>query len=123
MTKCKLEDEVIIEHKIQRYVQVSCDKEREQMTHLAMTIDEKEKFDDEMSEVSSISSSESHHDDEQEQHSQCNSRVSRNQLLTYSQRVTSSLATSSLTSKLSSRSSSSLSATLSLCEKIFTDSS
>jgi len=34
------------------------------MTHLAMIIDEKKKFDDEMSEVSSISSSESHNDDE-----------------------------------------------------------
>jgi hypothetical protein len=92
------------------------------MTHLAVTIDEKEKFDDEMSEVSSISLSESHRDDERERYSQRDSRASCNRLLTHSQRVTNSLATSSLTSRSSSRSSSSLSATLSLCKKIFTDS-
>ncbi len=92
------------------------------MTHLAVTIDEKEKFDDEMSEVSSISSSESHRDDERERCSQRDSRASCNRLLTHSQQVTNSLATSSLTSRSSSRSSSSLSATLSLCKKIFTDS-
>jgi len=85
VTKCKLEDKVTIEHEIQRHVQVFCDKEREQIAHLAMIIDEKEKFDDEMLEVSSISLSESHHDDEWKWCSQRNSRASRNQLLTHSQ--------------------------------------
>jgi len=120
--KCKLEDEVTIEHKIQRHVWVFHDRERKQMTHFTVIIDEKEKFDDEMSEVSSISSlSESHRDDKWERCSQRDSRASHNRLLTHSQWVTSSLATSSLTSRLSSRSSSSLSVTLSLRKKIFTD--
>ncbi len=48
------------------------------MTHLVVTIDEKEKFNDEMSEVSSISLSESHRDDERERRSQRDSRTSHN---------------------------------------------